>query len=637
VSSHPSEIADRARFGPLTRRWLLGTSVLVASALGPCAPAGAIAPTLQDADGIHVLSVKQLDSRLMASSVETSALPGPANIRILLPTGYAAHPRRRYPVLYLLHGTSGGASDWTTMGDTQQTTAGKPLIVVMPDIALNDDGGGWCTNWPDGAYRWEMFHVDQLIPWVDNNLRTIATRAGRAIAGLSQGGFCSMSYAARHPDLFSIALAYSGVPDIYYDSDARSGASAIINATEVGLDRVAPGSMFGDLATNGINWAAHDPATLAQNLRLTKMYLYWGNGLPGSYDSSPNPSGSAIEAGVWRDNNDFEARVHALGIPAYFDGYGNGTHTWPYWARDLRWSIDTMLADLAHTVPAPAAITYTSAENQYSVYGWTVATHRIAREFSTLRDAGQTGFRLAGSGSATVLTPAAYKPGTRYRVTLSGPHAAGTSGSRAGADRRLAIDVPLGPPNPYQQYTAQGDAAGTNVYTTTVTIAPAAAQGCPRATGRLRGTMLGPVTLGMTRTRARRAFTRVSTRERKDMDVFCLSAGRIRAGYPSRTLLRTLSAAERHRVKGRVVLALTASRHYALRGVRPGIRLGVISRKLRVGKPFHIGRNYWYLTRGTSATGVLEVRRGIIEEIGLADRSLTSTGRAARRFLASFS
>src|SRR5581483_5895476 len=81
-------------------------------------------------DGLHVLSVKRIDSRLVALSVSTAALPKPANIRVLLPSGYAAHPHRRYPVLYLLHGTSGGAADWTTVGGAEQTTAGKPLIVV---------------------------------------------------------------------------------------------------------------------------------------------------------------------------------------------------------------------------------------------------------------------------------------------------------------------------------------------------------------------------------------------------------------------------------------------------------------------------------------------------------------------------
>ncbi|HUE28133.1 MAG TPA: alpha/beta hydrolase-fold protein, partial [Solirubrobacteraceae bacterium] len=251
------------------RRIVAAVIVLAGLALAPAASA----MTLHDGHGLTVTSVKQIDTRLVALDVKTGALPDPVDMRILLPTGYAAHPHRRYPVLYLLDGTSGLASDWTTMGAAEQTTAGQPLIVVMPNIDLGGNGGGWCTNWPNGAESWETFHINQLIPWVDSNLRTIATRAGRAIAGLSQGGFCSMSYAALHPDLFGVALGYSPAPDIYYDPQARAGAMAIINATEVGLDGVPPDTFFGNPTTDGINWAAHDPTTLAENLRWTRMYL----------------------------------------------------------------------------------------------------------------------------------------------------------------------------------------------------------------------------------------------------------------------------------------------------------------------------------------------------------------------------
>lgn len=451
---------------------LIGIAAAIAAV--PVA-AEARALRFSDADGIHVVSVKRLDARLVALTVKTAALPGPANIRILLPAGYARNSRSRYPVLYLLHGTSGGAADWTTEGAAEQTTAGQPLIVVMPDIALNDDGGGWCTNWPDGMYKWETFHVEQLIPWVDRNLRTIAARAGRAIAGLSQGGFCSMSYAARHPDLFSLALSYSGAPDIAYDQDAHAGAMFVINATEVALDGVPPNSMFGDPTTDEVNWAAHDPATLATNLRSTNLSLYWGNGQPGPYDGVSTSAGAvAIEAAVWRDNHDFQSRLQALGIPAQFDDYGPGTHSWPYWARDLRWSIGTVMADFTHPPRSPRAVTYTSADAGYSVYGWTVSMHRAAREFSTLEHATTRGFAIAGSGSATVLTPPSYRPGTRYRVSLSGPHAAGARVVRAGPDRRLRFAVPIGPSNPYQQYTAQSQATGTAVYTTAVRISKVA-------------------------------------------------------------------------------------------------------------------------------------------------------------------
>ncbi len=438
------------------------------------APAGAQALKFRSGDGLRVASVKRLDARLFALTVSTKALPAPANVRVLLPTGYAHHPRRRYPVLYLLHGTSGGAADWTTMGGAEQTTAGKPLIVVMPDIALNDDGGGWCTNWWNNGKRgvpeWETFHIDQLIPWVDRNLRTIRSRNGRAIAGLSQGGFCSMSYAARHPDLFGAALSFSGAPDIAYDAEAQSLVTPIINVTETALDDVPANSMFGPRTTEEINWAAHDPTTLAENLADTRLFMFTGNGMVGPLDTGPNPLGSAIEAGVEQLTKLFHARLQALGIPSYFDDYGPGTHSWPYWARDLRQSIGPLMNDFAHPLPPPAKVTFTAAEPSYSIYGWQVNMHRAVEEFSTVAGAGRHGFSLSGSGSATVITPAVYARHRRYQITVTSP--VGTSSRRetTGRGRRLKIEVPLGPSNTVQEYPLDGPSTATKVYTTTVTI-----------------------------------------------------------------------------------------------------------------------------------------------------------------------
>jgi hypothetical protein len=76
---------------------------------------------------------------------------------------------------------------------------------------------------------------------------------------------------------------------------------------------------------------------------------------------------------------------------------------------------------------------------------------------------------------------------------------------------------------------------------------------------------------------------------------------------------------------------------YALRGVSPGARLATFARRLKTGAAFHIGLNYWYLAPNGKSPGVLKVRRGIIEEIGIADQRLTRGRPAARRFLKSFS
>ena len=442
---------------------------IVAVLLLAASPAGAL--SFRDGDGLHLLSAKRLDARLWALSVHSAALPGPANVRVLLPAGYGAHPRRRYPVLYLLHGTSGGAADWTTMGDAEKTTAGRQLIVVMPDIALNDDGGGWCTNWPDGRYRWETFHISQLVPWVDGNLRTIRSRTGRAIAGLSQGGFCSMSYAARHPDLFGMALSYSGAPDIAYDPVAQTLVTPIINLTETVLDHVAANSMFGSRTSNEINWAAHDPTTLAGNLRVTKLLMYTGNGTPGPLDSTVNPGADVIENGVHQLTLLFHQRLQKLGIPSFYDDYGPGSHSWPYWARDLRQSIGPIMSDFAHPPAAvPARIEFASADPQYSVYGWQVTTRRKVREFSYLRGAWAGGFDLEGSGSAVVRTPGSFKRGHRYSVTITSASATNRVIERADRSGQLIITVPLGRSNTVQEYPLDGPTIGTTVFSTTVTI-----------------------------------------------------------------------------------------------------------------------------------------------------------------------
>lgn len=410
--------------------------------LVPAAHAAAPSPvTFRNGDGLHVLSVTRYDARDYNVSVLTSALGRPANVRILLPSGYA--PGRRYPVLYLFHGTSGAASDWLDQGDAEKLTAGLPLIVVMPDAGFDDDGGGWCTNWVDtttklGPSQWETFHVDQLIPWIDTNLPTIAGRAGRAVAGLSQGGFCSTTYAARYPDLFASVGSFSGAPDIDYNPVVATGATAVVEGTAFGLDGVDPQAMFGSRATDEINWQGHDPTDLIGNLWPVSVWLYTANGVPGPYDKPyPNPGAMGIEGLVGASTDSFDQRAQQVGMPVHFDDYVYGTHSWAYWSRDLSWYLVPLMQMFAHPAPSPATISYRSVAQTWSQWGWTVSWQRsAAQDWSALTDAGPSGFTLDGAGTATVVTPAFYRPGAVLRA----------NGAVVRADRtgRLHLTVALG-------------------------------------------------------------------------------------------------------------------------------------------------------------------------------------------------
>jgi hypothetical protein len=158
-------------------------------------------------------------------------------------------------------------------------------------------------------------------------------------------------------------------------------------------------------------------------------------------------------------------------------------------------------------------------------------------------------------------------------------------------------------------------------------------RGCPRATGRIGGRTLGLVRLGMTRLQARSVYRLNSRWATRNQDFFCLTPIGVRVGYPTGALLRTLSRSESARVSGRVVMALSANAHYALRGVRPGATLRAARRALGAGNLFHIGLNFWYFAPQGSWTAVLKVRHGIVLEVGVADGRLTRSRRAQLTFI----
>jgi hypothetical protein len=162
----------------------------------------------------------------------------------------------------------------------------------------------------------------------------------------------------------------------------------------------------------------------------------------------------------------------------------------------------------------------------------------------------------------------------------------------------------------------------------------AATAGCPAPTGRLAGRRLGPVGLGMTAARARRAFARSRARRRGTTQSFCLQGGAVRVATPSRAVLRHEGARQAKANRGRVVLALTANRHYVLGGVRPGTAMATVAGGRHALRGIRIGRNTWYLVGNGTSRGVLKVSHGVVGEIGIAAKPLTANRRLARMLLA---
>jgi S-formylglutathione hydrolase FrmB len=144
---------------------------------------------------------------------------------ILLPKDYETSTTR-YPVLYLMHGLSQNYTAWGLSNGTP-FYAGlyDDLIVVMPD-----GGNSWYVNWATNeagqTNNWEDHIVKDVIGHVDWNYRTIARREGRAIAGLSMGGYGALTLGLRHPELFISIGSTSGALEHGRQAAARLRGAA---------------------------------------------------------------------------------------------------------------------------------------------------------------------------------------------------------------------------------------------------------------------------------------------------------------------------------------------------------------------------------------------------------------------------
>jgi enterochelin esterase family protein len=133
---------------------------------------------------------------------KSKALGEMRQIEVYLPPGYLEHPERRYPVLYLLHGSGDDERGWRVMGRAPAIAdnllaEGKivPMIIVMPNVTYKDPERLGMTN-----CSIDMLEV--IMPLVESSYRVQADADHRALAGLSMGAGQTLSIGVKHPELF---------------------------------------------------------------------------------------------------------------------------------------------------------------------------------------------------------------------------------------------------------------------------------------------------------------------------------------------------------------------------------------------------------------------------------------------------
>lgn len=242
-----------------------------------------------------------------------SALLGKAiKYRILYPVKYEYPENRekRYPVLYLLHGITGQSSNWLEKTRVALYATQYDVFIVMVE-----GNNGWYT---DSATvpgdKYESYILRELIPDVEKRFRVSTQREGRAIAGLSMGGYGAIKFGLKHPEMFAVAASMSGA--------FKAPSWTEKELSEPGVVRDSVWQSFGPAGSP--TRAANDIFKLAREVPAKQIaslpYLYFDCGTEDFFSS---------------DNRDLASLFLELRIPHEYRELP-GTHSWPYWDAQLQ-------------------------------------------------------------------------------------------------------------------------------------------------------------------------------------------------------------------------------------------------------------------------------------------------------------
>lgn len=261
--------------------------------------------------GAQETNKAQADSRVHTVKFESKLVGKTLPYSVVLPVDYdqSAAKAKRYPVIYLLHGFTGHYDNWPTKTRLADYAAQYSMIVVTPE-----GNNGWYI---DGATvptdKYETYLLEELIPDVEHRYRVNAGREGRAIAGLSMGGYGALKFGLKHPEMFVFAGSMSGA----------------ISAASWGEKQLDPGPIRDSLMqTFG---PADSPTRVANDvLRLTREF---------STKQKTPPPYLYIDCGtedfLFKENRDFVQLLIELKLPHEYRQLP-GTHNWKYWDAQVQ-------------------------------------------------------------------------------------------------------------------------------------------------------------------------------------------------------------------------------------------------------------------------------------------------------------
>jgi S-formylglutathione hydrolase FrmB len=211
---------------------------------------------------------------------------------------------KELPAVYLLHGYSGNYADWITKAKGFETAADLyQMLIVCPDGGF----GSWYWDSPvDPAFKYETYVASELVNWIDSKYKTVKSRKGRAITGLSMGGHGALYLALRHQDVFGAAGSMSGGVDIRPFPNNWDMSKRLGTYTE-------------------------QPERWEKNTVINLLHLL-----------TPNSLALLIDCGTedffFKVNENLHQQLQYRNIPHDFIARP-GAHNWPYWANAIQYQL----------------------------------------------------------------------------------------------------------------------------------------------------------------------------------------------------------------------------------------------------------------------------------------------------------
>ena len=189
------------------------------------------------------------------------------DVIVFLPPSYQKDKKRRYPVVYALHGYSIGAEQWTHEIHVPQTIEGafaqdsREMIVVLPDSKTIYNGSMYSSSVTTGDF--ENYIARDIVAYTDAHYRTIPNRTGRGLVGHSMGGYGASRIGMKHPDVFGALYIMSPCCMSSMAGGGPGPADQMKERAIAGEKKVAGAKSPADLAAQSPGFASAQYATAA--------------------------------------------------------------------------------------------------------------------------------------------------------------------------------------------------------------------------------------------------------------------------------------------------------------------------------------------------------------------------------------